>query len=1077
MKRRLVLLTGTFAVLLLGYAGYYLASRERAPAPRQYDLPPVGEQEKGVPFPGSDTEVSPGIGLRIAEHHPKHHHLVALYTAEAWDKVGDRFLLKAPRMEWYLRGGEVITIQAEKGTVKARDIGGRWNIQEGELMGEVWILLDIATEPARPPLSERPGDAVRIHVDQMHFDRDALLIYSDSYVSVFARQADILGRGLRISWSMGPRELRELKILHGEYMCIRQGQERFVGEVSLPGPAEAGPPTSAPAPGAESSAAPLPAIRGGPALLAAELLPAALAATTATQAATGPATSTASAPAAAPVVKDTYCAVLTGDVVVTSGNRYLRNADEVKVVFEFQQPGQEGPAATMSASGPPETAGGRSSGGTRATGAATRPARAALPAAEPLEVTWSGPLVLKPLRGDEAYVPGRLDVEARGAALELADGRATARCKVFEFYSTDQRGRLVGTQAEPVQLRLAGGETSRAREIRFDRKRGVVNLDGEGEMQLPGGAGGVVAEGEAPAGLDKEGLAVRWGKDVEVLLGQRQVRKGEREQRQDFLLQATFNGQVRATQAPSQRLRSETLEVSFHRPAAEADPINHPAELHAVGGVHLLDEQTGDFIESERLDVKMSAPEEGRVYPKVAVARGKVSARQDQTEIATEELTATFAAEPDEKTGKLRVQATRLEARGGVKITDRREADAVTAEAQTLTTDLTERSAVLVGEPARVTQKDKEIEGERILFDQLKETATVVGAGRLRFDTRTDLSGNPTDKPRPVTIEWAKGLKYRGQERIAVLEGQVVLATAGDKVQCENMRVLFAPPEETAQPASSRAEEMVEFRPKSIAMVLAEKKVRLASVRLDAEGFLRRRLTLRSDEGQVVYESGLQKLTCLGPGSMMVEDYREPETQPDTPSQTLIPGGDVNRPSQSVFSWSKSMDMSQKDRLANLSGKVILSHRSGSELVLTEQLKLRPWGKLPAGRRLRMDCETMFAEFAAPDPDADEKGRDVLMGPRVGPLEQFQALAGKQDYVKLLNPPVEVVCRRILYQRAKDVAIIYGHLENEPPRNAMVYRKDVLRGRLEVMEENSKIIWRPSTNRVEGQGIKVIGSR
>ena len=38
-------------------------------------------------------------------------------------------------------------------------------------------------------------------------------------------------------------------------------------------------------------------------------------------------------------------------------------------------------------------------------------------------------------------------------------------------------------------------------------------------------------------------------------------------------------------------------------------------------------------------------------------------------------------------------------------------------------------------------------------------------------------------------------------------------------------------------------------------------------------------------------------------------------------------------------------------------------------------------------------------------------------------------------------------------------------------------RKDPATSRLDVLEENSKIIWRPSSNRFEGKGVRVRSGR
>jgi hypothetical protein len=160
-----------------------------------------------------------------------------------------------------------------------------------------------------------------------------------------------------------------------------------------------------------------------------------------------------------------------------------------------------------------------------------------------------------------------------------------------------------------------------------------------------------------------------------------------------------------------------------------------------------------------------------------------------------------------------------------------------------------------------------------------------------------------------------------------------------------------------------------------------------------------------------------------------------------------------------------------------------LAHRSGSEVALREKLNVRPWGKLTSGRNMRMVCERAFAEFDPPDDQAGRSAEDLLSGPRVGRLRLFWAFASKDGYVRIFNGPVEAVCRRVLYKSEKpakdepprDIAILYGSLPGEPPRNAVIYRKDPRRGRL--TEESSEIIWYPSTNRFELKGVKVTGSR
>ncbi len=1139
MNKRLILLAGSAAALVLLLAAYWLHFRPAADeAGRRVRRPIAPGTEQPAEFAGMQAD--PGKKLRIVQY-TRDHRLQAVYLAESWKKVGEKIHLQDPRVEWYLRGGELVRIRAREGRVTAQEVAGKVKVREGELVGDVWIVLDRSTDPSRLPLETRPEDSVRIHVDEVRFDNDLLTIDSDSYVSLFAREADILGKGLRLAWSEGPRQLRELRIRRGEYMCIREGQERFVSDVLLPGgiqPDRA--PTTAPA---ESGALPRAPAGGGAGPLPLALMASALAATPtppasapasmpatvpasmpATAPASMPATAPASMPAAGaddrpPVVPETYVAVLTGDVRVRSGARRVRGADELKLVFDFTPPQRLRAPATRPVDAPaapptptlPHRPGPRTRPADRP---ATAPPAEAPRAAEPLFVTWSGPLVITPFRSRRRIpppqeVPKRFDVSGRGRRVELTDGGTRAVCERFEVHSrlkarqpgdAEQRrgkltvatGELAGSNTRPVELSLPSGERVSARRVRFDRDSGLVNLDGAGTMHLPGG--GQLGRDKTPAeARRRQGLDVAWKKEVELSFGEQGIETEAGRQRRDYLRSADFAGAVHVRQGRMQDLQADRLEVKFHEPTGPEDPVNRAASLHAAGGVHLADAETGDFIKSHTLDVEMGAGPEGGTVPAKAVARGKVSARQQDTDIAADSLKVTFASRRDKKTRRVRVRPKRLEAAGKVKITDRSDPDrTVVAEADELLTDLDARTATLRGDLARVAQtyrltpakKDQKgrternaVEGEEIVLDQKGESAKVNGRGRLRFHSDTDISGTRAEKPRPVEITWTDGMEFSGKKRTAAVIGDVRLATAGDTMECQKMRVRFAP--RPAGPATGPAtrpaarDQAARFRAERIATVIAEKDVRLESVRTDPKGFLLRRVLLRSPN-KVQYEAAAEKLDCFGPGTLSVEDYRPPVKRAAGAASDVLLSGGIPRPSQSAFDWKESMKMDQKERVVRLAGGVKMAHRSGEKVLLSKKLKVPPWGKLPKGRKTMMVCDRMLARFDPPDDKPDDRA-DSLGGPKVGDLALFDARGDEND-VNLVDGPRQVLCRRVLYQRARDLAIIWGSLPGEPLKDAVLYHEDKERGTLNSWK-SPKLIWHRQTNRIEAKDVEVRGGR
>jgi len=141
-------------------------------------------------------------------------------------------------------------------------------------------------------------------------------------------------------------------------------------------------------------------------------------------------------------------------------------------------------------------------------------------------------------------------------------------------------------------------------------------------------------------------------------------------------------------------------------------------------------------------------------------------------------------------------------------------------------------------------------------------------------------------------------------------------------------------------------------------------------------------------------------------------------------------------------------------------------------VILSDKLKIPPWPKLPAGRKTTVACDQMLAVFA---PAKEQPGDDqaALGGPRLGPLQVFDANGDKND-VNLTDGPRQVLCRRIMYQRQEDIAIIWGSLPGEPVKDAVLYHDDKRRRTLQTFK-SPQLIWHRRDNRVETKGIEAHG--
>ena len=484
-----------------------------------------------------------------------------------------------------------------------------------------------------------------------------------------------------------------------------------------------------------------------------------------------------------------------------------------------------------------------------------------------------------------------------------------------------------------------------------------------------------------------------------------------------------------------------------------------------------------------------------RSYPRRVSARGNISARQDKTDIkADKSLIITFGPVKNEKTDEIEIKPRRLEATGEVEITDRSGEQPTIARAETLISNLLDKTAVLKGAPARIIQKDKLgkenfIEGDEILLDGLQESASITGKGRLKFYSDTNISGKKTTKPEPVQISWTKKMNYRGKEQTAVAVGNVHLATADDELDCENLYVLFAgkeisatkSPEKKPKATTGTLAGPVYSKVGRISMVVAKGNARLRSYRKDKQGFLLQRVQLRSNH--LLYQADKNILSCSGRGTLVAEDYRQPiDTGKNKPGTDDFFAGRIDRPSQSAFSWSKSMVLDwsgpkrmktaqNENTIITMVGDVRMAHRSGRQIVMSEKLPIRRWKDLPAGRNITLRCDRILVQFA-PAQKATKPSKTPLQGITIGPVDLFDA---RGENVNLRDGPREVFCQRILYQRRNDVAIIWGSLPGKTPKkDAILYYQDEKKGVLNTWK-SPKIIWFRKTNRIVTKSVESHG--
>lgn len=1105
MKRKLLLMAGSFIILLLAFGTYQLF----VPGIAFFD--PSGAtrlrpKSLGVFDPGKGPGFAPTKEITLYYRSPEGQ-LRGVYKASSWSKEDDgSFTLLHPQAVVYQRDGTRVYLRAQRGRFWAEEVAGSsgFNIRHGQADGKVEIFYDQSTDDKwkgeeRPHPKDRPyddmiHDVLRVVTNDVKFSRDMLELRTDSEVTIWSRQIDMNGKGLLLQWNEDPRELRLLRLEKGTILVVKDLPEQ-VNLTQLP--------TEEPPP-AETQPTPPPATR--PTTKPDDESAWGLVATaTKKQRFVRPGRNvnvivedrpgqtrrkarTAPPLPKEPKMRNIYCATFHDAVRIFSGNRRLTGADQLALTFEWDRawkPERNAPSSDSSQNDKTET---RPATTRPTTVPTSRPKFASRVAAagvrdmkldedqarksdRQMVIYWDGPLEILPEGRTETPSRKRYTIAGEGKDVRLSDEDARILCTQFEFKNPQQEAWFEGTKERPARVQLARGDeiTCRGR-IRFVRGDGKAYLQGPGELVRYArdeemSNWNLVPVEQAPWRLLLD--RITWGEKVVARFGERKVpdKDGEEETR-PFIKDAVFHQNVRM--------------VQYTRPTARGEDGRTDSSVSAT----------------DRLHVWMGLTEEGKNYPRRVEVNGNVSARIDESNIRaghveiamrplpkekrderapkvpepktsvpveTKQSVTTMSpeaarvAKPDGAPEQDRadslsamggsVEPTEFYASGDVEITYadpnkpndpplRIKADMV--RASDINTEEKRGLAVLTGTPvAKIWQGDQSIEGEVIRFDRQAEAVKVEGRGEMHFMLDQDLSGNRLQRPRPGSVAWREGMLYHRQGRQCIFTRDVKFDSVGEKISCpKEIRIFFEAEDsgsrDDAQPVprGSRSLSMGvdQFGKADITSIEAyggkddkqwvsmqtrkmhpqNRKWVLLRRQIRGQEILYKVLKDRKNKTPGGKDATSSIVKVNGPGDFLAEDYRKPK-KTDNDQRRLGSlnemGGQVDRPSQTLFRWKKDMLFQQAGRYVRLRDGVVMIHRSGDQMITMPGLQTQPFGTL-RGRISTLNAGQVDAWFHEPDEKIatlDEHGRvkdsrreenrELLEGgPDVGKLRLFKAV-------------------------------------------------------------------------------------
>lgn len=555
---------------------------------------------------------------------------------------------------------------------------------------------------------------------------------------------------------------------------------------------------------------------------------------------------------------------------------------------------------------------------------------------EPLEITWSGSMVMRPLEAKPEALVDATDRFVRFDGVPVTvrgDAGLDVRCGIVTYSEAQRRLIAAGTEQARLVMNMPdsgtiaglGDDDAGQLILVADLARQRAQLRGPGYMR------------QAPAApkADPTTSQISWQETADLIFAQSDTDPANpREQRIEA---ANFAGKV---QVRDPRLTMNADRVNARFANTGSDAATGLEELNAIGAVEVMTDN--GQIRAGELDLLTRIGPENRRIADRLIARRDVVAEltEPYQKIAAQTLHVTLAdtdtalAERDDpESGAFAGRVSKLDASGGVTIQFGRDTEARYAESVTLTADAIAGRATLKGDPARpviLRNADTRLTVPIMNITDNGERAETSGSGTFAYR-----QGEPDERGhrRRVNVSWTDSMRFDQKKNIIDVRGSVN-AEAEDAPNEQNHITADQLLLELVDESALNAE--VEGKP-VVADEASEKKLTLR--RMWAVGNTRlRAVRWENDEKEKIttrmlltgpnfeYLTSTQTARVQGAGMMLIEDYRagngeKPEA--GTPASSMMPSSGRGR---TLFSWRERMTFDGEGSLILLAGRVQMTH-------------------------------------------------------------------------------------------------------------------------------------------------------
>lgn len=1003
------------AVIVLGGGLFAYVAMQPAGKPRPLSAKPLPVTRSTTGSnKGTSGVLGPGDDVWVQTYDRKTGDLASKFRADRYDTPKDGLVnVVKPEAQFFLGGGQLLTVEAETGKVVMPQSKKRANGMDGMQAAPpdrgdlqvVTVSLYANEEDEEPtlvctlPNITFDNDTLRLATAATEID--GKMVPADRIpVRVRGEDYDFDGYGLVIRWNQRDRHLEQLEIAHGEQLTVKNAGDLMNGQKPLPQ-------ATAPTPSQDS-------VFSAPALW----LPvtAALVGQVATDAPAAPPKpnrkkrprppAPASKPAAPPRVAVAYRAIFSDDVVIQENDRPVGHADQLSAVFNFETKKSAAESTTRPATAPtstpaatrPTTRKARGAGGlfvtpvARPSGLST-PAPATRPDTK-LVIRWTGKLIVLPIEmaASGLKTPKDRIIELFGSPVRLDRDGASLRAATVRSHGETGFEAKGSNKYPKVLLYDPSGVSLETPVIVFNDATGEAVMTGDSAATLPLDRAPATRPTTQPAGA----IHARWKTEGRLTLGENAA--GEH-----TISRADFSGDVRI-EHPQLNLDADTLALQFAPGTGEhaGDPSLTSALATGHVAADLLgNDNTRQKLQTDKLTLDTTPQPDGSVAVKGVTAEGNVVAFDDKQKLSAQKLVATIGPKTGPSTRPADAfasgQLERLTASGAVHFTSSQGATAASDELSIVPANTAGQRITLTGVPASVSDGKSTLRGLAIVIEPDSRKANVAGAGVLQSMIRMA----DGDIARPVTIAWTDGMDVDADQNRVTLQGGVqadmtdrdgaVQSAKGGKL----ILTLADAPKSATEPATKPSQTLELASGKVVKKIDLEGNVELSSILSAADGTLLRRVHLFAPSIQMsAGESGdVSAVLIPAAGRMLYDDQRPATTRPAAASVGALQNPLSTMQGATAVEWKKQMRYDPTLSRITLEQDVQVVHKDpgGEPMRLAARTLILDLDKSPGIRpaadqraSVRLLTATGGISFSAPKVRFD--AADLMLDPKANLL-------------------------------------------------------------------------------------------